>query len=129
MSFTTPTMEMNLYRVEIVHHIDLIKDGDLRILPNYNDSPFMHPEIFPSTRVGRWETLPHLENYVELEYGQYYKIKLSNYTWNRCVARIFINEQSIGAWEIESRGHVIIDRPKTLIDYQNSYFVENKLRF
>jgi hypothetical protein len=134
MSFTTPSMEMNLYKVEIVHHIDLIKDGDLPILPNYNDSPFMHPEIFPSTRVGRWETRPHLENYVELEYGEHYKIKLFNYTWNRCIAKIFINEKNIGEWKIESRSHIIIDRPKIsthcdIVSSIDSCFVENNINY
>jgi len=110
MSFTTPSMEMNLYKVEIVHDINLFKDGDLYIPPNYNDSPFMHPEIFPSTRVGRWNTRPHLENYVELDYGEYYKIKLFNYTWDRCVARVLINEKPIGEWKISPRSNITIDK-------------------
>ncbi len=111
MSFSNPSMEMNLYKVEIVHDINLEKDGDLHILSNHIDSPFMNPEIFPSTRVGRWETRPHLENYVELDYGSYYKIKLFNYTWTDCVANVTINENHVGEWKIGARGQITIDRP------------------
>ena len=53
-------MEMNLYRVEIVHDINLARDGDRQIFANQIDSPFMNPEILPSTRVGRMAKHPTL---------------------------------------------------------------------
>jgi hypothetical protein len=112
MSFSNPSMEMNLYRAEILHDIDLIKDGDLPILSNHIDSPFMNPEIFPSTRVGRWKTQPHLENYVELDYGEQYKIKLFNYTWGRCMVNVTIDNKPIGEWKINARSQITIRRPQ-----------------
>jgi hypothetical protein len=111
MSFANPAMEMNLYRVEIVHDINLARDGDHQIFANQIDSPFMNPEILPSTRVGRWQSIPHLENYVELDIGQPYKIRLFNYTWKWCVAAVAMNGQSWGQWLIEPRQSITIKGP------------------
>jgi hypothetical protein len=113
---------MNLYKVEIVHDINLKRDGDLHILSNHIDSPFMNPEIFPSTRVGRWETIPHLENFVELDHGQYYKIKLFNYTWFSCVASVSINDHPIGAWKLGPRRQITIEQIP--LSNQNPYQIE-----
>ena len=118
MSFSTPSIELNLYKVEILRDIPLTRDGGRPIEPNYNDSPFMNPEIYPSTRVGRWESVPNLENYVELDYGQMYKIKLHNYTWTYCLASIIFEGRLIGEWPLKPRSHVVINGPKTGYSYQ-----------
>lgn len=100
-------MELNLYRIEIVHLINLSEDGDTAIIPSYNDSPFMYPEILPSTRVGRWESTPYLDNYVELDYGEKYQIKLHNYTWDRCLAVVYLNNQLLDKWLLEPRSELL----------------------
>ena len=102
-------MELNLYKVNIIHSVDLLRDGDLHIKPHYNDSPFIHPEIFPSTRVGRWETSPHVENYVELVTGENYKIQMSNFTWRRCLATVMINNCQVGQYFIWPNQSVTIN--------------------
>lgn len=107
MAFSHPTMEMNLYRIEIIHDINLFLDGDTPIISSYNDSPFMHPEILPGTRVGRWQSKPYLDNYVELNYGETYQIKLHNYTWDRCLAIIYLNAQPLGQWILEPRSEFL----------------------
>jgi hypothetical protein len=91
MAFRSPSLELNLYRVEILHDIDLVNDGYTRIVDDYSSSPFFDPEIFPSTRVGRWNAVPHLDGYVELDYGQNYQIKIHNYTWRYVSAVVYIN--------------------------------------
>lgn len=110
MSFTQPTMELNLYRVEILRSVSLVQDGDRYIAPNYNDSPFLYPEIIPATRVGRWNTVPSLDNFVELDPGQRYQIKITNYTWKPCHVNVRLNQDLLGRWIIPGHDHLLIDR-------------------
>lgn len=112
MSFSYPTIELDLYRVEIIHEISLIKDGDLPIVPDYSDSPFQHPEIMPSARVGRWYAYSTMDSYVELDVFEPYKIKLYNYTSKRCNAKVYINEVLVGRWIMNPRKTITIDRPQ-----------------
>ena len=52
-----------------------------------------------------------MENYVELDTGQPYKIRLFNYTWKRCAATVTINGQDWGAWLIEPRQSMTVKWP------------------
>jgi hypothetical protein len=63
----------------------------------------------------------------------YYKIKLGNQTYNKCVAVLFISGKRMGAFEIESMNTILIDRPvfkympfNFLFEKSDSYNPESK---
>ena len=84
-----PKIERNLYQIQL-----LDSSGRVRLVKNnLTESPFQDPEIFPSSRVGRWEGESKLETYYyELDYMQSYQLMLMSDSCERCYATIELND-------------------------------------
>lgn len=49
--------------------------------------------------------------YVQMEHGEQYRIALSNNTYIRCEAQLFIDGKEIGTWRLGSFDRIILERP------------------